>query len=269
MSNTIFKIKCISNLHVGSGDANFGLIDNLVQRDPVTNFPCIHGSGIKGALREHYGKSDDASSIFGSENKSGSTEAAFKGGFFFNDAYILSIPVRSDKAIFLRATCVQALQDLDEQAKAFGIALAASQAIEALTKMEITEPYVLESGLQNAILEEHDSKAVYNADLLECKVALEALLGKNIVILPNAMFQEIANDFHLPVIARNFLNNGQSENLWYEQVVPRQSQFFTIIGNNSTTALSDAFDTKVTGNQVVQLGGNATVGYGYCQFSKI
>lgn len=36
----VFKayfIQCITNMHVGSGDANYGIVDKLVQRDPVTN----------------------------------------------------------------------------------------------------------------------------------------------------------------------------------------------------------------------------------------
>jgi CRISPR-associated protein Cmr4 len=49
-----YLIECLSNLHVGSGDANYDVIDKKVQRDPVTNLPCIHSSGIKGAFREYF-----------------------------------------------------------------------------------------------------------------------------------------------------------------------------------------------------------------------
>lgn len=50
----IYAIRCITNLHAGSGDATYGVIDKLVQRDPITNYPGIYAPSIKGAIREHF-----------------------------------------------------------------------------------------------------------------------------------------------------------------------------------------------------------------------
>jgi CRISPR-associated protein Cmr4 len=69
---------------------------------------------------------------------------------------------------------------------------------------------------------------------------------------------------NLPVIARNALDNGISQNLWYEEVVPRQSVFVACIQGVENSELANALD-----NKVVQVGGNATVGYGYCQFTLL
>lgn len=77
---------------------------------------------------------------------------------------------------------------------------------------------------------------------------------------PNG-FRELADN--LPVIARNQLDNGISKNLWYEEVVPRQSVFLTCI-KAPDRDLIDALN-----GQVVQVGGNATVGYGFCKFTLI
>ena len=57
MSFFAYKIDCITNLHVGSGDLNYNIVDNEVERDAVTGYPVIHASGLKGALREHCSKS--------------------------------------------------------------------------------------------------------------------------------------------------------------------------------------------------------------------
>ena len=54
MKAKFFKIEAISNLHVGNGEINYGLIDNLIQRDPVTELPNINSSSLKGALREFF-----------------------------------------------------------------------------------------------------------------------------------------------------------------------------------------------------------------------
>ena len=44
------NIELITNLQVGNGEANFGVIDNLIQRDAATGFPCINASSLKGAM---------------------------------------------------------------------------------------------------------------------------------------------------------------------------------------------------------------------------
>ena len=53
MKAYLYNIHCITNLHVGRGESQSGLIDKEVQRDPVLGMPCIPGSAIKGALREY------------------------------------------------------------------------------------------------------------------------------------------------------------------------------------------------------------------------
>jgi len=92
-------------------------------------------------------------------------------------------------------------------------------------------------------------------------------LGANISItnLPNhdGDLKELAREGELPVVARNYLDNGVSKNLWYEEIVPRESVFIAAIQAPNATLVN------ALNNQVVQLGGNATVGYGYCLFNLI
>ena len=54
MNSHFYAVKCLTNLHMGSGDTNFNIVDNEVQKDPVTQMPIMHSSGIKGALRDHF-----------------------------------------------------------------------------------------------------------------------------------------------------------------------------------------------------------------------
>ena len=51
MTTRMYVINTLSNMHVGSGEVNYGVIDNLIQRDSVTNLPNINYSGLKGAIR--------------------------------------------------------------------------------------------------------------------------------------------------------------------------------------------------------------------------
>lgn len=70
----------------------------------------------------------------------------------------------------------------------------------------------------------------------------------------------LCHDDNLPIIARNVLENGESKNLWYEQVLPAETVLYTIIQEEGEE-LAKALD-----GQIVQIGANATIGYGYCKF---
>jgi len=54
MNIDLYIIEALTNIHVGSGDINFDIIDNQVQKDAITGYPVIHSSSFKGALREHF-----------------------------------------------------------------------------------------------------------------------------------------------------------------------------------------------------------------------
>ena len=73
----------------------------------------------------------------------------------------------------------------------------------------------------------------------------------------------ICSDDNLPIIARNVLDNGESKNLWYEQVLPAETVLYTIIQEEGE-ALKGALNGKL-----VQIGANATIGYGYCKFELL
>lgn len=77
------------------------------------------------------------------------------------------------------------------------------------------------------------------------------------------LFKDLAND--LPVIARNQLKNGESKNLWYEEVVSRASVFVACIMGPNNSELFGALDLE----PIIQIGANASVGYGYCKFKKV
>lgn len=54
MEARIFVLECLTNLHIGSGEVNFNIIDNQVERDVVTDFPTMNSSSVKGALRAFF-----------------------------------------------------------------------------------------------------------------------------------------------------------------------------------------------------------------------
>ena len=79
-------------------------------------------------------------------------------------------------------------------------------------------------------------------------------------------FKELCSDDNLPIIARNVLDNGESKNLWYEQVVPAEAVFYTLIDDKGDGTLANKIGTEKT---LVQIGADATIGYGYCEFKNL
>ena len=231
MKAKFFKIEVLSNLHVGNGEINYGLIDNLIQRDPVTELPNINSSSLKGALREHFrrieknnGKKNDSwtvRDIFGSAPNDQTNRKP--GSVRFFEAELVAIPVRDDKKPYIMVTSDQTLEGLKNRMKGFSV----------------TIPNKIEELIGNP-----EEKKEYNE------------------------FKDLCSDEELPVISRNNLENGQSSNLWYEQVLPKHSVLvFAVLGEDNDKAYDD-FCSELNGAQV-QIGANATIGYGYCLIKEI
>ena len=87
--------------------------------------------------------------------------------------------------------------------------------------------------------------------------------NNKVVKTENDKLSILCSDDNLPIIARNVLDNGESKNLWYEQVLPAESVLYTIIQETGDD-LEKALD-----GQIVQIGANATIGYGYCKFELL
>ncbi len=269
MHTQFYLIKPLSNLHVGSGDVSVGVIDNLIQRDVLTQFPTINSSSLKGSIREFckHSELNGLEKIFGGVTEEGKM---LKGAFRFFDASLLAIPVRTNKVPYLMATSVELLQEFVSKIEQFGgkgINIEPlKKFIEDVGTVEHNKPKVFDQSLKDTTIEELEFKAEYKeiADLSAIKKIIEG--NEYIVILSDEDMRLICDNNHLPVIARNHLENGTSDNLWYEQVLPRYSLlYFPVVGNEDTF---QSFN-KILESSPVSIGANASIGYGYCKISKL
>ncbi len=130
--------------------------------------------------------------------------------------------------------------------------------------------YVFDPSLQGAIIEEVSIRATCPSHI-PLQLSLKKLLGDRLVILSHKYFSILSDDNHLPVLSRNNLENGQSANLWYEQVLPRYSRLYFMLmdGNAQSEYLKKFRDTLCTPSTIIQIGANASIGYGYCQISEL
>ncbi len=212
----VYTIRTLTNLHVGGSGSNFDIVDKQVQRDPTTDYPSIHASSLKGALRDHFvdqlGETAIITDIFGSEPGDGDAK---QGLYRFLSADILALPKPAQPFDYVSTKNV--LEPFKDKIKLMG------------TKLPNDFP-------------PKDWKK----------------LSKSFAELTEA----------LPVIARNILENGISQNLWYEEVVPRESIFGFVVLAPEKDQHFDKFNQLVNG-QIIQIGANATIGYGLCKFEKI
>ena len=278
-TKSVWLITAKSNLHVGDeSTSNYGIIDKSVQRDALTGLPCINSSSLKGALNEYFSvsankKSDFMIKVFGVDKKAHddrfkeekrNTETQ-KGSYTFFDAQLLSIPVQSNNRLFYRATSIGVLEQFLDRINRFGITFQTFskdnlEKLKELMKGEETSPVIFEKAKPNVFLGDFDKIRLQetNADI---KV-LEELLGTNIALFSDADFSELCDNNNLPIIARNKLDNGESKNLWYEQILPQETIFYSLF-------LSQGKEKLELDNEIVQIGANATIGYGYCEFKNL
>ena len=117
----------------------------------------------------------------------------------------------------------------------------------------------------NSVLEQMKTRLelfeIKNINPIQFKVAGNRQYNKSSWLKEN--FTSLCSDINLPIIARNELVNGVSKNLWYEQVVPAETVFYAVIQEPDDT-LANAIN-----NKFIQIGANATIGYGYCKFNLI
>lgn len=222
-----------TNLHAGNeSTVNFSVIDKAIQRDVTTNLPCINSSSLKGAIKEYLSECVKMSEpvlkdIFGSVKSD--LKDIKKGSVLFFDASLLFIPKQCGEG----------------------------KTYELVYSDKVLEDF---SKKVNNLIE---GKGISKETLLE---KVRSIMGKENVAsnsVDGDTFTTYCNDDALPIIARNCLENGESTNLWYEQVLPSLSVLATVI----VTKESGQMD--LLNEKIVQIGANATIGYGYCKFVKL
>lgn len=245
MKARIYILDCLTNLHVGSGESNFNIIDNEVERDVLTGSPVINASSVKGALREYFERvlkvepavqehpetdqnqkesqtNPVVKDIFGGE---GNDTSPGKLRFLAAELLALARPGQGNQ-LFELAVPESSFRELQTKAKAFGVAF----------------------------------------DFKELPDFCKDLDLSHVKSVSDKEFRTFT--FSLPVLTRNKLEDGTSKHVWHEEVVPHKSLFFLPVFSEDEVAMTE-FDKRFKEGTIVQFGGNASIGYGLCQVKKV
>lgn len=281
-------------LHAGSG-RGLGAVDNPIQRERITQYPMVQGSGIKGVLRAEterlFNDQKIHQAIFGPKTNEAHLHA---GALSIGDAKLLLFPVRSLAGVMAWTTSRDALARFRRDAAMAGFALSAWELPPAPSAGSaiISDP-VLVAGQGNrarVVLEEFsflpdttdaNMKTVKNIGVWLAKYALPNLpeyaywvneLPKKLCILPEDAFRDFvlyATEVQTHVRLDKDTKTASGQGLWTTESLPTDSLLyaplmasksrFVEIDKSANDLLDDfaAIDLPR-----IQLGGDETTGQG-------
>jgi len=239
-------VRAITPVHAGAGRTS-GIVDLPIQRDEY-GYPCIYSSSLKGALKtallqallrenHYYAKARNAIQVLlGPEPEEGE---AFESPIAILDAYLLAIPVRSLKGIYVYVTSPLLIKRFYER---FELYRTISQGDEQKTS-EIEELANMLNKIVEQKLEPHE--AICIGEDKECdKLRVKELEGK--VVLAEEYFLDLKdkNDDKTKILSLLNLDKPllivSDENETAKNIIERSILRFTRVRLKRETKTVDA-----------------------------
>ena len=268
MQTLMYGLLAETSIHPGTG-RSMGVVDLPVAREAATSYPVLVGSSLKGALRDRAGgDTEDAKRLFGQSDDAGEV--------LVGDGRLVLLPVRCLTGAFRWVTCPHLIErHLRDRKRA---ELPASFAVPVVEHPADKSGQALGSGSGKLFLEEREFELVGEPDN-ELVLALEQLIAdenarkrlrRQLVVLPDDDFAWFAR-YGLSIQARNKLDpkTKQSKSLWYEETLPPETVFSTLIAGRSDDALTRLRGLFPPGSAYLQAGGNETVGQGWFAVTEV
>lgn len=282
MKHALLGLMAETSIHAGAGKA-VGVVDLPIMREAHTGWPVVFGSAVKGALRTKAEQRaiPDVLDVFGPDTKNASDHA---GALAVGDARLLLLPVRSLTTHFKWVTCPALLKRAAADARRLGNTTAVESPVEPKDEMVYTSEY--EGSL---FLEEfHFIAQKHNLDDLITWLAqfmggdFAARLKNQLVIVSDDMFSHLAQYTtavtpHIAIdSARKTVTNGA---LWYEETLSPETVLYVALATDASRknpkekTAQHMLDATLAlfphEHPYLQLGGNETVGMGWCRVSKV
>jgi CRISPR-associated protein Cmr4 len=264
MKGALIGLLAETSLHPGS-EATGGVIDLPVAREGPTGYPVITGSSLKGALRdkaELLWEAAQVETVFGKPDEA--------GGVAVTDARLLLLPVRSLTSHYRWVTSPFLLERFQRDCALVGLKtdfnvpnLKSEEALDGqggkLFLEELSFTVAKDEGLIRKLADTIGPLCLHRS-------VRDRLAGQLVVISDDDMKHFALTG--LQVNARNVLDKSTktSSNLWYEETIPADSLFYSLLiasprrGGEELASLQEMF----AGNPYLQVGGNETIGQGWC-----
>ncbi|SEH05258.1 type III-B CRISPR module RAMP protein Cmr4 [Candidatus Venteria ishoeyi] len=295
MKTAILGLMTHTPLHAGSGQ-DMGIIDLPIQREEITQWPCVYGSSMKGALRCHaegvFDKPDErvnVNLIFGPDADTANKEkGSYAGALNVGDARLLLFPVRSLQGTFRWVCCPaniqRLLRDIDYLQLADNFPQLAKIKLDSLDLNNETggclpafshEPAAkvyLEEYCFNTMQQPLENIIALIARFVDNRPEFVQQLQEKLLLIQDEQFAYLVQHA-TPVHAHNILDDQKtSQNLWYEETLAPETLLYAPLQATDTRQKgSDKKADWVLENietalkhPWLQVGGNETVGMGWC-----
>lgn len=267
MASAIMGMLAETNLHPGTGQVS-GTVDLPVAREKITDYPVIVGSSLKGALKDSVTQHQKAGyanleveQIFGKPEQAGAIAVT--------DGRLLLLPVRSLNSHYKWVTCPYLIERYQRDCQLAGLPVEPFN-FQAPPKLKETEAIASEKGrlyLEDAHFDVIESDLAPIVDAIVPLIkhhSVKERLAENLVVISDNEFSFFAR-YALAVNARNQLDeNKTSKNLWYEETIPPDTLFYTLLlarsgEENALNSLAELYGQQ----PYLQIGGNETIGQGW------
>lgn len=252
-------------LHVGAG-SSVGAIDQPIQRERHTGFPVIPGSSLKGVLADGAQyladrkgtRTETGRAVFGHE-KTDDKESK-SGGVSFGEAKLLAFPIRSARGCFAWLTCPMVLQ---RWARATGTALdnlptpvgyQSCHKDSVLGAMAVFEDYAftrLGDFSQSALLVNLVADPVWKNAAADHLALVSNDAFAHFALTACEVAQHVKIDDESGTASKGALFNQEN--------VPSETLFYSIL-----TEVRSGVLAQLDIPPVLQIGGDATTGLGFC-----
>lgn len=285
--NALLGLWAEASIHAGAGSSVDG-VDLPIQREGHSAWPCVFGSSVKGALRtkteDKLGKDNPSIAfVFGPDSTSDKA-SEHAGALLVSDAKLLLLPVRSLTSHFKWVTCPALLQRLQRDVTRLGLGLQ----VGAEFAPEKSEAVVAKPYDTDLFLEEYRF-TTRTEDLTVLLKAIHQLTGialadltEQLAIVSNDQFSYLAK-YATPVTPHIAIDNDRKTvkpgALWYEETLPPETVlYFALSAHRSRAKDSDMPASAILNcitqdlfgaSPYLQLGGNETVGMGWCKVTVL
>lgn len=287
MPNTrLYWLHALSPTHAGVG-RGVGYIDLPIDRDGVTGWPIIRGSGFKGVWADHHRATADARrndptlrAAFGVAGDDNNSNA---GALIPTDAKLVCLPVRSFRGTFAWATsplCLKMLERTLNLAGVHGVPAAPASLNEGKAHHTTTSALVEDNSVYLEDLDFAAQKcntATAWANLIAENVfaddsGWQEQFKKRFAVLPDSAFDflcETGTEVHTRVKIEDEMKVVEKGKLWTEESLPAETilmglvQCDRVFGRNGEDVTPQGLlDRFAKGTLNLQIGGKATVGRG-------
>ena len=289
-ASALLYLSAETSIHAGSGQSVAG-IDLPIQREIHTQWPCVYGSAVKGAMRsrafmqaQNGGTAVDIVELFGPDHAAaaGERDNSHAGALQIGDARLLLLPVRSLNTCFKWVTCPAVLRRLARDAERMGVPLAVSvdlnpQELEAWSAAAGDAVFLEEFRLAAS------AKPVVQAwaqALAKVTGLTETELQERLLVVHDDVFSFLAR--HATAVNAHIAIEAASKTvrpgaLWYEETLPPESVLYVPVNATASRrkggqrtgpqVLDELEQLFANGQRWLQLGGNETTGMGWCRVS--